>query len=127
MQPKAAPAECGFLEEETEQQPLVSPLFPVLTADETRGQRARAGGLGEPLGLGWRSRNRDPPGWDRGAGTRTPRAGTEEPALSLQHHPAPSLGVSEPTRGVRVTSRHSHPTPTPPFSTRQVLARAAVL
>lgn len=76
-QPKAAPAEHRFLEEETEQQqqqPLASPLLPMPTASlrwetEAKAEASeKARGRGGPGPRGGRGRASPPPGPGRAAG-----------------------------------------------------------
>lgn len=134
-QPKAAPAEHRFLEEETEQQqqqPLASPLLPMPTASlrwetEAKAEASeKARGRGGPGPRGGRGRASPPP---------PGRAGP--PALSLQHHPRPAPrtgpgpkakpgaggGAQNQARGgLRATSRHSPLAPPPaPFAPRSAL------
>lgn len=134
-QPKAAPAEHRFLEEETEQQqqqPLASPLLPMPTASlrwetEAKAEASeKARGRGGPGPRGGRGRASPPP--RAGPGRRrcpfsTTRARPREPARGPKPSPGRGGGAQNQARGgLRATSRHSPLAPPPaPFAPRSAL------
>lgn len=132
-QPKAAPAEHRFLEEETEQQqqqPLASPLLPMPTASlrwetEAKAEASeKARGRGGPGPRGGRGRASPPPGPGRAAGAvpSAPPAPGPENRPGAQSQARGGGAQNQARGGLRATSRHSPLAPPPaPFAPRSAL------